>query len=61
MMRFEIQVHGKWWGCNKYGEGLFIRDPQGGWQQLRGTGQTPAFTTEQQLRRYIYRHYRKSN
>jgi hypothetical protein len=57
-MTHEIRVYGQWWACNREGEGLFKLDAQGSWHQLRGTNQTPCFKSEQQLRRYIYRHYR---
>lgn len=48
------------WGCNAEGEGLFHRRPDGTWCQDTGTGQTPAFSNPQHLRKWLTGRYIES-
>ena len=49
---------GSEWACNRDGEGVFSRRPDGTWQQHAGTSQTPRFATAQALSRYVHATFR---
>lgn len=52
---------GSEYACNSEGQGLFKRKPDGIWQQLYGTGQTPTFETIEAFTRWLRKNFRKPN
>lgn len=66
MFRTILLKDGSEWACEStrlgvVGYGVFLRRPDGTWQQQTGTGQTPAFRTAQQFSRFVHKHYRNSD
>lgn len=48
---------GSVYACNNEGQGVFLHRYDGTWGQLRGTGQTPTFTSPKQFRRWLGREF----
>ena len=56
-MRTITLSDGREFGTNDRDGGVFIRRPDGTWQQWAGNSQTPYFRTAQQFRRYLTQHF----
>jgi len=59
MMHSITLKDGSEWGCEgrrdgSTGSGIFSRKADGTWQQHRGAGDTPAFSSPAELSRYIH-------
>ena len=56
-MRIIVLGDGSEWACNRDGEGVFYRRPDGSWQQRAGSGQAGPFATARAFSAHVHATY----